>query len=69
MAKCKQASFRDLGVKPKKPKEVFGADVTGPHHISLSDMIIAWRWCVFTQDMDIHFLFERRVTLFSNSRI
>ena len=30
------------GFKPKKPKEVFGADVTGPHHISPS----GWKYCL-----------------------
>ena len=42
MAKCRQASFQNLGVKPKKPKEVFGADVTGPHYISPS----GYKYCL-----------------------
>ena len=29
--KLKQTPYQNLGVKPMRPREVFGADVTGPY--------------------------------------
>ena len=36
LAKLKNKPFQNLGKKPSRPKQVFGADVTGPHHVSPS---------------------------------
>ena len=31
LSKSKQKPFQNLGEKPTRPKQIFGADVTGPH--------------------------------------
>ena len=71
MLKCKQAPYQNLGVKPTKPKEAFGADVTGPHQT----IIIRFKYCLEVecfktfQAVDTPICFERRVMMFKSLMI
>ena len=49
MAKRKQMPYQNLGVKPMRPREVFGADVTGPYPKSPGGFQYCLKWSVSFQ--------------------
>ena len=50
MAKCKRAPYQNKGVKPTRPKEIFGAAIAGPHSNSPSHFAYCLEIVVFIQD-------------------
>ena len=55
MAKCKQAPYRNMGIRPTRPKETFGGDVTVLILLHHPILLIAWKLFVSIQDMDTLF--------------
>ena len=66
LAKLKNAPFQNLGEKPSRPKQVFGADVTGPHPTSPAGFKYLLEVICFFSGMDIPSPSEQRQLLQNN---